>query len=134
MVRKVWTEAEKRKRKKKICIRPFCRKRSVEKPVCARCCRREYAKKYPLKYKFDNLRTHAKTRGIPFRLTYEEFEHIAYESGYDQNSGRTKDKLHVDRIEASKGYIASNIQVLTSSANSRKGSYERGRELEDDVP
>lgn len=41
---------------------------------CPKCRKRKFAKKYPLKDKFYNLRSHAGRKNIKFKLTYAQFE------------------------------------------------------------
>src|SRR5690606_24327365 len=66
------------------------------------------------------LRYHAKGRGIFFNLTFEHFEKICLETNYHLKKGKGKKDLTIDRIDPALGYIDSNIQVMTNSANVKK--------------
>lgn len=88
---------------------------------------RKYKAEHPLEYTFNVLRTNAKRRGKSFELTKEEFAQFCEQTGYLSSKGTTKAKMHIDRIDATKGYSINNIQILSCSANSSKGAYERNQ-------
>lgn len=81
---------------------------------------REYAQRRPLMYKFNAIRLNARRRGKEFTITFDYFERLAIESGYDKLSGRKSESLTLDRIDESKGYVPGNVQVITNRANIRK--------------
>lgn len=78
-----------------------------------------------MKAAFALLKSNAKRRGIEFKLTFEQFKEFAIETQVLVGRGRKKTSYHIDRIDALKGYEVGNLQVLTSSENSRKGAYEK---------
>jgi len=75
------------------------------------------------------IRDRAKERGIPFRLPLAVFLEEAAAVGYDTRKGRRPENLHLDRIDARRGYMVGNLQFLTASENCSKGARERGRVL-----
>ena len=83
---------------------------------------REWRRKNPEKYAYHNLKSNSKRRGILFELSFEEFKEFCFKTEYIQGKGKTKDSYSIDRKDSSKGYTKNNIQILTLSENSRKGT------------
>lgn len=92
---------------------------------CRSCEVRAWRKAHPHKYAFDNLRTHARARGIAFCLTLAQFTAFAHDTGYLEGKGLDAESLTVDRIDFTRGYEAGNIDCCTRSYNSTKGNLER---------
>jgi hypothetical protein len=111
---------------KNYCLTERCRglvhKKKEHSPFCAKCRTRRFAKKFPLKYSFNNLRKRAKERGHGFDLSFGEYESFALRSGYDTGKGKTPDSLSIDRIANDGPYKVGNIRVLTLSFNSMKAA------------
>src|SRR5271157_1933065 len=105
----------------KKCQTPFCRNLSKHK-YCWRCSKRAYREKYPLKAAYQNLKWNAHRRGKEFKLTLAEFELFCYHTKLLTGRGKSKDSFTIDRIINSKGYYLGNIQVLSLSKNSKKGT------------
>jgi cupin superfamily acireductone dioxygenase involved in methionine salvage len=80
-----------------------------------------------MKASYYSHRDNAKRRGIPFELTFEQFEAFAIKYDLVINSGTKKHSLTIDRIRHDKGYTKDNIQVLSLSENSIKGNLEKKR-------
>lgn len=125
---------EKRKKKKGICLTPFCRTTTPEgRNYCYKCRQRKYVENNPLRACYNNLKQNCKKRaerkGIAFddffKLTFEEFSQFAIETEYIINRGRKKLMYHIDRIDCRKGYEVGNIRSLEASKNCRKGNYEK---------
>jgi hypothetical protein len=117
---------ERRKAERRLCIRKHCRRQPrAHRRVCDTCESREKFAKHPILRLFHNLKSHAKTRKIPFALTYEWFKAWAIRCGYDRLHGCKKNSVTVDRRNHKKGYVRGNIRPLSHSQNSRKGWYER---------
>lgn len=129
--RSTFTDTEWRKKQAGLCITKFCRKKSVKKRNnCHSCRKRKFALDNPLKYSFMNLRQRAKARGKVFTITYEYYEKLAIESGYDKGKGRFADDLTLDRKKNELGYIPGNIGVCTRRVNSYKMNhhdYKKGK-------
>lgn len=72
------------------------------------------------------LRDHARSRGIEFNLSYDYFlgmtDCAAFWCPPPENFG---DHVSIDRIDPRKGYIQSNIRVVSVSENCRKAARER---------
>lgn len=99
----------------------FCRnKRAKDKALCHTHHSRSWRKRNPLTAAYFSARSHAKARNIQFTLSLEQFAQFAGATGYLNGSGTNGHNLHIDRIDATKGYVEGNIQVLTCSENSRK--------------
>lgn len=107
------------------CMTKYCRKPKAPKSnYCWSCIKRKYKARHPARYAFSVLKNNAKRRGKEFTLTMQEFRQFCEETGYIENKGRSRLSLSIDRIDSSKGYTASNIQVLTLEDNGRKGYVE----------
>src|ERR1035437_5243365 len=103
------------------CITKGClNETGLQRKTCYKCEKRKYRAKYPLKYWYDTLKMNAKRRRKPFTLTLEQFTEFCKRTGYIEKKGKTAESLSVDRIKASEGYHASNIQAITLSDNSKK--------------
>jgi len=75
----------------------------------------------PLGYTYSRLKQNAKRRRKTFTLTLEQFGQFCTETNYLELKGKQGSNLSIDRINNGKGYEVGNLQVLTLSANSRKG-------------
>ena len=97
----------------------------VRRKICNKCRSRLYRANNPIKDAYRGLRSSAKKRNIQFTVTYSEFEQLVNKTDYIAKKGSTRDSLHIDRIDATKGYCAGNLQILTCSENIAKGNRER---------
>ena len=83
----------------------------------------------PVRTTFAEKKSNAKSRGIVWSLTLEQFKEIVAQQDYMDNKGCTKQCLHLDRIDSTKGYELSNLQIITCAENVAKGNAERRRTL-----
>lgn len=83
---------------------------------------REFKERYPLKYHFNLLKCGAKRRGKPVLLTFDEYQKLARESGYDEKRGKEANSLTLDRIDSEGPYSIDNLRVSTQSENSTKNN------------
>lgn len=81
-----------------------------------------YKEKHPIKYRYNIAKQSAKWRKIEWNLSYEEFAKFCEETGYLKNSGKTRDKLTIDRIDPTQGYHYKNIRAIPHHMNSRLGA------------
>ena len=118
------------------CPVKFCRRESRpgdgnRKPAKHRlCCKhRSHLTRIldPVRTTFADKKSNAKTRGITWSLTLEQFKEIVAQQDYMDFKGCTKQCLHLDRIDHTKGYEVGNIQIITCSENVAKGNAERRR-------
>lgn len=108
------------------CQTKYCRNdRYPGQTTCNKCKSRKFRELNPVRYAYNALKHNARRRGKAFDLDFETFAKFCQSTGYMARKGITKRKLHIDRIDASKGYTIDNIQVLTCSENSRKASGEK---------
>lgn len=108
------------------CSTPYCRNaRPKDRKVCPKCRLRAWRAKCPERAAYNNVRGSAVKRGIGFSLTFAEFLGIIQGTGYIEKCGNCKGDLHLDRIDAAKGYEIGNLQVITCSDNIAKGNVER---------
>lgn len=77
-----------------------------------------------LAYTFNSLKSNAKRRGKDFSLTIEEFKLFCAETNYLALKGRMASSASIDRIRPGEGYHKDNIQILSLSNNSKKGTAE----------
>jgi hypothetical protein len=107
----------------RICKTKYCKNKTRKgRLICSTCDKREWREKYPMKAAFQTLRHNATRRGKPFTITFEYFQKFCYETKYMAGKGRSKLSFTVDCIINKLGYIPGNIQKLTKSANSSKGT------------
>lgn len=113
----------------KFCRRPSRADRAGRKPSAHRLCGRHskaaWRLNHPTEHAFSNARHHARQRGIVWLITLDEFRLFVEGQGYVDGKGSFKLCLHLDRIDATKGYEVGNLQVLTCTANVTKGNQER---------
>lgn len=88
--------------------------------LCCKHHKREWAKKNPLKYAYDNLRNRTRQRGLPFTITYDWYANFCITTGYAEGKGGKAESLTLDRIDPTRGYEPDNLQVLTRKDNSEK--------------
>lgn len=71
---------------------------------------------------YHGVKSRAKSRGINFDLTFEDFSTFAVKVDYIQKKGVTKSSMHIDRInpDPSIGYTKGNIQPLINAENASK--------------
>lgn len=86
----------------------------------------------PVKSLFYEKRSNAKRRGKEWSLTLEQFRTIVSQQDYMDCRGITKQCLHLDRIDNSKGYHFDNIQIITCSENIIKANAERRKGFVED--
>ena len=117
-----------------LCSTPYCRNFKADgRSKCNKCRKRLWREKHPLYYLYDNLRTHAKTRGKGFELTFKEFEDFCAKTQYHILKGRGKDSLTIDRKENYLPYRADNIRVLTNGENASKGQWAEPSQYEEEL-
>jgi hypothetical protein len=93
------------------CVTKYCRNaRHPRYSKCSKCRSREYRKRYPGRKQFYNKKAHAKSKGIVFTLTREEFLEV------------WRPGLTINRVDGLKGYHRNNIEAIGLSANSRQGA------------
>lgn len=113
------------KPRRNTCKVAHCGRRPKGRPVCDRCRKLVSRANAPDKDAFNNLRSSARRRGIPFHLTFGEFVAFAMEHDYLTRKGRASLAAQIDRIENDVGYESGNIQILTASENVAKENRRR---------
>lgn len=115
---------QKAKRDKGQCIEYRCT--SLGHPKKGGRCHRHhhifFKESKPAAYAYQNLKSNAKRRGVPFNISLEEFRAFCKATGYLNKAGRKRRNWTIDRIdrEDPRGYHLENIQVLTNAQNHRK--------------
>jgi predicted DNA-binding transcriptional regulator AlpA len=71
---------------------------------------------------FNNHRSGAKARGIPFLLTYEEWLAIWQASGHIKERGPYKGQYVMARFDDRGPYAADNVKIITNSENAAERS------------
>ncbi len=107
-----------------ICPVRFCTRSSKsDRSLCHRHHAIKYRAEHPEWAAYKTLRDNAKTRGIVFTITFEQFMDVAKDFPFHKQKPKLfKDYLSIDRIEARRGYEPGNIQALTVSENAIKGN------------
>lgn len=117
---------------KHLCRVKHCRTRRMgDRTICSKHNMELWRARNPIKAAYHHIRDRARSKRIAFTLTYEEFVGICEATGYAEGKGRHAHELHLDRIDARKGYSLDNVRVITCSENSRKGCYEKRIQLRD---
>lgn len=98
---------------------------------------RQWREKNKIRAAYHCLKSHAKERGIEFKLGENYWKEFCNRTNYHILKGIKKHDLTVDRIDPRLGYIEGNIQVLTMNENRRKvftdAKLLKG-DVEDDCP
>lgn len=95
------------------CATKYCRNtRAKNRRICNKCKSRKWRANNPLLAAYYNKRAHANKMHREFTLTVEQFSEV------------WKPKMSIDRINNNLGYIPGNVQTLSISENSRKGTQE----------
>jgi hypothetical protein len=114
--------------KTKKCSTKYCRNNAApHRTFCWKCVARKAKENNPAGYYYNKLRWNAKHRGIKFELTLNEFKQFCAETNYLELKGRAPKDMTIDRIKSDPniGYRLDNIQVMSKSENSSKGSHEK---------
>lgn len=88
--------------------------------LCGSCYKAQWRVDNPERAAYGIQRDHARKRSIPFTLTFEQWWAVVEPSGYMDGRGCLRHQLHVDRIEAERGYEVGNIRVITCAENAAK--------------
>lgn len=115
------------------CSTPYCLNDVKVKynKKCYKCRKRVWRLKNPDKDAYYNIKHCAKTRGVPFHITWEEFLNWPLLDTYLKFKGTDSKSLSLDRIKTIdekgnvKGYTIDNIQLLELGENVLKGHRER---------
>lgn len=106
------------------CCAYSCRNKPVAKK--AGLCHKHYARRIKERDKvydrYANFKRNALRRGKEFTITLDEFRFFCQRTGYIINKGYRGMNATIDRRCNIHGYHIWNIQILTLSQNSRKGS------------
>lgn len=102
------------------CQSPNCYNDTKGRKFCGSCRARKYRANDPARFAYNNLKAHAKERGIEFSLTLQGFQDGIRDTTYLVNKGRMKYDDTIDRVIPELGYADGNIQVLSNCENIRK--------------
>lgn len=115
-----------------MCCVKGCRKKHIDRKrggtlfLCSKHYQHRWRQRSPKQSAYHTLKMHAKQRHLEFNLTYDYFCALLDVAGHlFPAPGDFKDKITIDRVEASKGYVMGNLTVKTHSANVAKGNRER---------
>lgn len=111
-----------------LCAEPYCmrKRRTRNGKPCGKYCtthdKANWRRNNPMKACFQTLRQNARRRGKPFGITFQYFAEFCYETKYMRGKGRSSKSFTIDCIINELGYVEGNIQKLSKSDNSRKGT------------
>jgi hypothetical protein len=107
------------KRARGRCVSRGCRRRAAKKKGgrCNTCSSRLFRLRDDTRYAFNNLKSSARKRGIPFHLDYETFGEFCAVTGYLEMRGKEPHSFSIDRIRTSEPYQIGNIRILTYADN-----------------
>lgn len=110
------------------CSVKFCRNwRAPGRTICHKHKSQRWREQSPIVALFHRCKGRAKTRGIAFLLTVEQFTAFCLETSYHILKGRGKDDASIDRIRGNEPYEAGNIQIRSVGFNSRKSHWDGAR-------
>lgn len=100
------------------CATPYCKNKVPHNGHCTKCRSRKWREANPIKYSFYNLRNRARRDGIPFTITFEQFDDWCFKVHYiGMEKGRGANARSVDRRYNDIGYHIDNIQVMKKRDN-----------------
>lgn len=103
-----------------------CRNKTAKsKRLCHRHHQQLWRARNPTRCAYAILKSHAKRRKVEFSLSFEEFSAVVAGTRYIKDRGRENGCMHIDRVDASKGYVPGNCRVIEASENIAKGNRER---------
>lgn len=115
-----------------LCRVKHCRNEKAPRhSLCHKHRMRIWRARNPMRAAYNRLKNKAKARKIGFSLSFPQFATLCEVTGYIEGTGQDPSCLTIDRIDPNLGYEQGNIQVITLSENSSKGSYERWVETND---
>lgn len=117
-------KTEKGKQKSPIlCCVKFCRRRHAPRSRrCYTCLSRRHKELNPIAYRFNIAKQSAKSRGIAWELTIDQYTDFCVRTGYLEGSGKTRQSLTIDRIDPTHGYREDNIRCIPHWMNDRLGA------------
>lgn len=126
------TDSQKDKKKRGLCITPYCKKKhGKQRNICYSCQRAQYMKKYPLEYTFQVWHGNTKRRKKVNTVTFLQFKNFVSETDYMNKRGTKCKSLQIDRDKDcgpdcprewcyTHGYHAHNIKGITLRENMYK--------------
>lgn len=133
----LWLPIRAKGKKDPLCQVAFC-SRPSEKAAqtgrslfCGTCRVRLWRANNPIRARYNAIKNKARRRRIPFDLDLDFFTDLCIRTGYHQSCGRRLEDLHIDRIDALRGYHNDNVQVLTAAENRSKSNDEETRSYDD---
>jgi hypothetical protein len=133
----LWVPIRAKAKKDPLCQVAFCTRLSEKTAktgrglVCGVCRVRIWRANNPIRAIYNAVKNKARRRSIPFDLELGFFTELCQQTGYHQNRGRALENLHIDRIDALRGYHNDNVQIITAEENLRKRDEEQTRSCED---
>jgi hypothetical protein len=130
---KLWVPKKAKGKKHPFCQVAFCTRPSEKAAqtgrslMCGTCRVRLWRANNPIRAIYNAVKNKARRRRIPFDLDYEIFERLCRETEYHARRGRAVTHLHIDRIDALRGYHNDNVQILTAAENREKLNHEETR-------
>ncbi len=104
-----------RKRCAGRCVSWGCRRRAAKRKGgrCETCASRLFRLKNDDRYAYNNLKSSAQKRAIPFELAFEDFVEFCATTEYLELRGKEPTSLSIDRIKTDQPYCVGNIRILT---------------------
>lgn len=103
------------------CATKHCRnEKKPTESICYCCTQARWKQNSPFAYHYNALRNNARRRGKDISLTLDQYTEFAKANGLFAPDGTKRKNRTIDRIDPARGYHLDNIQVLTTSENSRK--------------
>jgi len=130
---RLWVPIKAKAKKHPLCQVAFCSRPSEKAAkigrslLCVTCRVRMWRANNPIRAIYNAVKNKARRRRIPFDLDFAVFEQLCHETDYHARRGRSVKHLHIDRIDALRGYHNDNVQILTAEDNIDKSHHEETR-------
>lgn len=117
-----------KKKEGRYCCAYGCSNEPIEKKggLCHKHYRRKQRERDPVQIRYNGFRGNAKKRGKEFNITLNEFRSFCERTGYIVKKGMRGQNATIDRRCNAQGYHIWNIQILSNSANAKKGDRFNG--------
>ena len=110
------------------CKVKYCGKepKRIKGGLCEKHSKQLWRHNNPKKYAYNNLKDSARQRKLEFKMSFDYFRGLADSLGYFDKVCQERGEIAtIDRVDATKGYVEGNLQVISLSENVIKGNKER---------
>ena len=105
-----------------LCVEKWCRnvrpwQGKYRLSRCWRCKSRRYKVSHESRYVFNFIKQRAKSRGVPWEITWQQWQTWTAETRYLELRGHKAGKMSIDRIDSDGPYSIQNIRMMEFHRN-----------------